>query len=714
MKSLFWNKCVGAVDEKLVRFVAKWRCWSVEFVWWCVKENYIGALDGGIAFPVRDVHGEVVGAHVRSLAPDGSWRYSPTGLQLVPTVYGTPGAAKVGFVFESTWDALTGLYALGSHKPEARELLNSLFFVVTRGSQKGATIRQVLPPGEYSLAAVMQRDEPRPDGKPTPAEKWLTDANNALGVTLNAAHPPVGMKDINEWLRSGAPLEAIWKALAESVRPCTVAHRSIPVDLTAARPVLQQQTTELGDDSVAELPVELLPPVLNAWVKEVARVEQVDPALPAMVALGIISAALGKNPRAKLVGAYVSTANLFLMAIAPSGGFKTSVMNRGAKALRKIEAELLAEWQKQTKPRIMGQIQALELIREELRKKLGGTRDIPPEIRKQRLEQLAIQEGELREQLKHEPRLCAEDITPERLAILLDSPTGTVSLVSSEPGDAIATLKGRYRKGGESSDTLLLKGWSLEPCSADRVGRDAVILHEPCLTLTWLVQPCRFETIMEGAVALRGGFLPRLLLARIPVAAMSPASATVDESVLSNFDSLVESLLRRFRLVQGTTEIPVSSPAREAMEKFRLDRAQAVRSAPGELGALAARHAEHACRLAIVIHCARFGDKAGEFAIDEGCAGAAITLTNWFVSQQSAILKNELELAELREVEKVRAWFAQHPGEGVSFRDLSRCGVLDNGDAVLTQLVAEGFLIPQEIKTGGRPKTVFSLAQAGN
>ncbi|MEQ2009397.1 MAG: DUF3987 domain-containing protein [Limisphaerales bacterium] len=712
MNSSFWKNCVSAVDEKLVRFVAEWRCWSVEFVWWCVKQNYIGALDGGVAFPVRDVHGEVVGAHVRSVALDGSWRYSPTGLQLVPTVYGTPGAAKLGVVFESTWDALTCLYALGSHKAEGRELLNSLFFIVTRGSQQGATVRQVLPPGEYRLAAVMQRDEPRPDGKPTPAEKWLADANNALGVTLNAAYPPVGVKDINEWLRSGAPLEleAIWKALAEAVRPCKVVHSSIPVDLTAPRPVLQQQATELGDDSVVDFPVELLPPVLNAWVKEVVRVEQVDPALPAMVALGIVSAALGKNPRAKLVGSYVSSANLFLMAIAQSGGRKTSVMNRGAKALRKIEAELLAEWQKQTKPRLLGQIQALELSRDELRKKLGGTKALPSEARKTRLEELAVREAELREQLKHEPRLSVEDITPERLGMLLDNAIGTASLLSSEPGDAIATLKGRYRKSGESSDTLLLKGWSLEPCSIDRVGRDTVLLREPCLTLTWLVQPCRFETLLDGDAAIRGGFLPRLLLARIPIAPMSPPSTTVDEILMSNFDGLIESLLRRFRLEQGTTEIPVSIAAREVLEEFRLDRAQAVRSAPGELGALAARHAEHACRLAIVVHCARFGDKAGESAIDEGCARAAIAFTRWFVEQQDAILRNQVELAEVSEVEKVRTWFVLHPGIYVTVRQLTRCGVLHHGDTVLAKLVAEGFLMQQEIKTGGRPKIVFSLA----
>ena len=45
----------------------------------------------------------------------------------------------------------------------------------------------------------------------------------------------------------------------------------------------------------------------------------------------------------------------------------------------------------------------------------------------------------------------------------------------------------------------------------DRVGRLAVALKEPCLTVLWLIQPDKLDALFKNHSLSAGGFLPRVM-----------------------------------------------------------------------------------------------------------------------------------------------------------------------------------------------------------
>lgn len=718
MNLINWGRYQAAADSSFCDEIARWRGWPREFVDWCVASGYLGSTGSGVAFPVRDGTGNLVGVHVRSLGDYASWHYDPTGLKPDPTVYGCPGPNKFGYIAESTWDALSILLAWDFHlQPEAAK--EEFFVIVTRGAQGGRSVARVLPAGGYLLAALMQNDPPRQDGSPTPAEKWFGDVTAALGGKPGRIDPPAGFKDLNDWIKQPELLPLIRKELTTNSKWCAI--KGTAGDRDGATPPLSDGQPSDSWEPPGEFPVDCLPPLLQKYVREVARLEQVDEALPAVAVLGVISAALGKRPRTNLIRPRITSANLYLVALVPAGAGKSTVLGRVARALRKLDNELLAQWERERKPQILARLRAIERAR---KRQERADRQVPQsagtseaESTTKRFEGWEAEEAALRDELQKEPRLLADDITPERAVMILANELGTLSLMSSEPGDSIEVLGGRYHKGGQTrTNTLLLKGFSLEPHIADRVGRPSVRLPEPCLTVLYLMQPFVFRRLVDDEVALRSGLLARLLVAHIddtPVAKLSDPEE--DRQVLAAFDHLVEQLAHAFRLVLGSVMIPASLEAQELFDEYCVRTKQAAQAGPAEFAPLAARYAEQACRLAIVIHCATHGPTAPEVPIDTNTAGAAIQIVQWFSQHQRALFHNSIEVATHSEEERVRAWFATDPkladGRGYSARDIRRRLHVAFGNELIEKLVKAGLIVVRRNgDTGGRPRVEFFLA----
>lgn len=706
----------AAGDESFVKKVAEWRGWDEEFVWWCLRQGYLDALSSGVAFPVRDSSGIKVGAHVRAFGDQGAWRYEPSGLSVAPTVYGSPGPMKFVFIFESSWDALATMFVLGLHEVPAA-ILDCYCLVVTRGSQLGRRVAEVLPAGCYSLCAVMQRDTPRPGKSQTPADKWLADVESALGVRPGTCYPPAGLKDINDWARTRSAHPEIRGALTKSPKLCEITGHSGPASTAAAR----QETAAVQPVLPDPFPLHLLPDVLRAYVEEVARLEQVDHALPALAVLGVVSAALGRRPVARLVAAHKTHANLYVVAVVPSGVGKSAVLNRVATALRRIEQKRLEVWQRETKPQLLAELRALERLRtsEERRQATTGAEAAESIISQTKFKKWAITEARLKALLAVEPRLLAEDVTPEKIAMLLAGELECLTLLSAEPGDALAVLRGRYHKREQAgTDTLLLKAFSLDSHTADRVNRDSVQLRAPCLSLLWAMQPFLLKQLLDGGSSVRSGLLARMLVAQIDaVPATRLEHPQENQAVLERFDELVQKLAEGFRLKPGEVEIPCHADAREVMEDFRIKRNNQAMAAVGDFGALLARHTEQACRIAVVLHCAQHEERADQMPIDRDAALKAIELADWFAQEQALLISNEATSVAAEEEEQTRAWFAVHPrnadGTGFTAREVRRLAKVRFAPDLADRLVSEGFLARQTVATAGRQREEFVLVSGG-
>jgi hypothetical protein len=107
------------------------------------------------------------------------------------------------------------------------------------------------------------------------------------------------------------------------------------------------------------------------------------------------------------------------------------------------------------------------------------------------------------------PRLFSEDITPERLASLMQEQGGKMAVFSDE-GGVFDMLAGRYSKGVPNLD-LWLKGHSVSPLRVDRQDRNRlpIIIDKPHLTVGLSPQPDVLRNLAD-----KPGFRGRGLLAR--------------------------------------------------------------------------------------------------------------------------------------------------------------------------------------------------------
>src|SRR6266849_10503736 len=63
-ESFDWEKCVAAFTDTHAENLARERGYSHEFCAWLKANGLVGIFDGCMAFPVHDVQGNVVAAHV--------------------------------------------------------------------------------------------------------------------------------------------------------------------------------------------------------------------------------------------------------------------------------------------------------------------------------------------------------------------------------------------------------------------------------------------------------------------------------------------------------------------------------------------------------------------------------------------------------------------------------------------------------------------------
>lgn len=132
----------------------------------------------------------------------------------------------------------------------------------------------------------------------------------------------------------------------------------------------------------------------------------------------------------------------------------------------------------------------------------------------------------------------------------------------------INNLLGRYSKQDRTDETIYLKTWSGEPCRVHRIGRESVLLKRPCLSVLWLVQPDKIDTLVATEAFIHGGLLPRLLVCHTgcqPKPILDESSAIPIE-VEDNWRREVGILLESFRMAK---EPWIIEPTKEAFAVFK-------------------------------------------------------------------------------------------------------------------------------------------------
>ena len=254
-------------------------------------------------------------------------------------------------------------------------------------------------------------------------------------------------------------------------------------------------------------PVDALPASVAAWVRATAEHTQTPADLPALAALGVLSAAA-------LAGAAVDCGSwdeelaLYVLVSMPSGDRKSTVLRAAVQPLREIERER--------------RDLAAPLVRE-----LRSRREVL-EVRSRKLTKLAADHNDVAERAQAEqdlaavnedldgigepvmPRLLANDATPEALGGLLAA-YGSIAVLAAESA-FIDNIAGRY-SDGKANLHLVCAAYSGEPHTIDRKGRDPEHIERPLVAICLTVQPHVLEALVTHPIARAQGLVARFAYA---------------------------------------------------------------------------------------------------------------------------------------------------------------------------------------------------------
>jgi len=243
--------------------------------------------------------------------------------------------------------------------------------------------------------------------------------------------------------------------------------------------------------------------VFPVWVRKFVEAEsvatQTPPDLAGMLCLAAVASATARYVEVEVKVGWREPLNLYVISVLGSGNRKSAVSRDvtapiEAEELRAVNAALLVIAVAYEKKRSLDQ--KLKSARSALTK--GGNFDDVREAAEE-ASQLIVPAV---------PRLLADDVTSEKLEMLLAEQGGRMAVFAAE-GDVFDVLMGRYSSSSNPNIGVFNKAHPGETIRVDRVGRDTVIIDHPALTVGLAVQPA----VVDGLAA-RKEFRGRGLLAR--------------------------------------------------------------------------------------------------------------------------------------------------------------------------------------------------------
>jgi hypothetical protein len=710
-----WLACVAAFSPDHGKHLADWRGYAPRFVAWLREQSLIGLFDGErVGFPVHNADGRVVGCHYR-LEENGSWRYHPTGTRTAPLVVGDTAQAKTVFAFESQWDLLAVLDVLHwhIHPPDAT------FAIATRGASNGRLVAGRCQP-DAVVHAFGQNDEP--------GRKWVAAVAAACGCKCVQVVTPQPHKDINDWCRAGMTRRELDAAIgaAQPVSTLTVPnlHAAAPARVSA---LLTALAPEVEDEPEARcpFPVASMPAAMGAIVTSVSRCERVPLALPAVCALGVASAAIGSGLEVRSGPNRITRSNLFLLASAESGSGKSETFRLVAAPLVDRQACQLEVWKQKVSPELQAEIRVLDKEVGALERKAAKTSD--PMERARLVGELEFKLARKDDLVARAAMPCtiAQDVTTERLAVLLRDNHETIFSASADARKLVDNLLGRYNPGKTTDESLYLSGFSGDFVRVDRQGRDTVVLHRPCLALCWFIQPDLLATMLGEESLSASGFLARLLVCHTHATPqrIEGDAPPLSESARNQWAQLIADLLTRFHDAEKPRTIEPTTEAKHLLDGFHniiVDRRGADLA---DVGAFAARYAEQAWRLSGVLHAVLHGAAAVDHPLHPDTATQAIRIVEWFIGEQLEILaKGRRQAAEKVETEVLELLETNRERRGIDFvtgRDLLRARICPTPEAcraLLARMEADGQLVGEDIRPpgGGRATRICRAAGERN
>jgi replicative DNA helicase len=331
-------------------------------------------------------------------------------------------------------------------------------------------------------------------------------------------------------------------------------------------PAEWEPPVDFGVFDLPPFPVEALPPVLGDFVSSLAVATQTPPDLAGMMVLAACAATCAKRIVVEVKPGYREPLNLFTLAVLPSGHRKSAVLEEVARPLREWEAKRAED----LAPELARHAQKWAISKKRLDSVADRAAKAKSKAEREQLEQevedLAEQHSKLT--VPAEPRILADDVTPEALGSLLATYEGRIAILSAE-GGVFQQMAGKY--SDSPSLDVYLKAHVGDEIRVDRKGRQSERVSKPALTLGISPQPIILEALAEKQMLRGTGLLARFLYA-LPTSMLGARTGDpppVPEAVRSAYGTALRRLLM-LQQQKHTLTLKFSPEAYAAWREFYL------------------------------------------------------------------------------------------------------------------------------------------------
>jgi hypothetical protein len=280
---------------------------------------------------------------------------------------------------------------------------------------------------------------------------------------------------------------------------------------TFPRPIVAGDERDYSLGFPDRFPIQALPASLREIVEQLAAVYQTPICMPAMAALAVVSAAVGKSVVVK--GGYKdkqTRLNLYMIAAAERGSGKGNIGETLARPLHE-RGTAVAEKHRDKISSLRGEVGLLKSEIARLERDSGKAKSTPRAETEDLLTKKHLRLEEIDRDSKRDVTLMISDSSSEALARCLADNHETLFSCSSEAGGALKIALGKYTDD-KGDFELLLNGYSGDFVASARITRAKVELKEPCLTLFWLVQPILLRQLCGDDEAFSRGLTARPLI----------------------------------------------------------------------------------------------------------------------------------------------------------------------------------------------------------
>ena len=342
--------------------------------------------------------------------------------------------------------------------------------------------------------------------------------------------------------------------------------------------------------------------------------------------------------------------------------------------------------------------------------KTGKTRRVP--VSETLSDALEARRRELEEHPERPLCLFVQDCTPEELEKLLAENGETLSVICDEGGIMETLTGGRYKDGVNLE--CLLNGFTGGEVQTNRVGRKAVYLENPCLSVNIMCQPVTVQDLISNVTFNRRGLTGRFLYA-FPPSKGGSRSGNRPEPCPEAVDAY-HGLIRALLNIQTDSPrvISFSPEAYHAYLEFFAEKEGLLKELDAEdpFRNWAARMHGHSIRLAGIVHVCMYRDKADTVPLSAETYRQAVTLTRYFKTHADYAFsmsgasgsqsEKDAQYIWRRLLSCVRGGGSLELSKHDSIRLCRRFTKAADMDAGLSELVQRGYIRVNTVKTGGR------------